>query len=287
MLMEIFQSIINGLMFGFILITISLGISLIYGVMGIVNFAHGEFLMIGMYIVYWMWRLYGWDPYLSMIVSVPILVLIGVLIQKHIIKPVLKAPHYSQIALTLALSIIMQNVALILWTGTPRAVVVPYASQVIELGGFLFSFPAVVASIVSLSLIVLLFFFLTKTDAGTALRAASQDIDAAELTGIDTEYVYVLAFALSMILVGVASSLLAPIYGVYPQTGTYFCLLAFVVVVLGGLEIKGTLIGGLIIGLTESLAGFLYNPGYKEIITFIIFMILLLLKPKGLMGEKT
>lgn len=266
---------------------ISLGLTLIFGVIRIVNFAHGEFLMVGMYVCYWLYILLGFDPYFSILIITPLFFFFGMFVQRIIFQPILNAPEGSHIFVAIGLSIVLQNLALFLWKADYRTVKSGYSSILLRVGPFTVSLPRLVTFLGAVGVMVALYFFLKKTYVGKAIRATGQNQEAALLMGIDVKRIFILAFGIGSACVGIASALLIPIYYVFPSVGAYFVLIAFVVVVMGGLgSMRGAFIGGLIIGLIESLSGYFISPSFKEAIYFIIFWFLLIFRPTGLMGIK-
>ena len=281
--MHLLQVLLSGLMIGGIYALISMGLTIIFGVVRIINFAHGEFLMLAMYLVYWLNNLAGVDPYVSIIVTVPVFFLMGVLTQRIIIQPIQEAPATTKIFSTLGLGLIFANFALMVWKADFRAVKISYSTSVINIGGLSLSLSRFVAFCAALLVAILIFQFLNKTDIGKQIRAVSQHRQAALLMGIDVKKIYMLAFGIGTALVGLAGSLLMPMYYVFPSIGALFSLVAFVVVVLGGLgNMYGAFVGGLIIGLIEALAGAYVGSDLKEVVYFVIFILMLLLKPSGL-----
>jgi len=287
MLLNIFQLLINGVLLGGIYAMVSIGLTLIWGVMQIVNFAHGEFLMIGMYLTFWLFQLYGIDPYLSLLAVAPALFVLGVITQRLVINPVLNAQETSQIFSTVGLSILLQNLALFFWKADYRTLRMPYSLPNIRFQGLIVSFPRLMAFIITLLMVITLFLFLKKTFWGKALRATVENKRSAQLMGINIKRFYYLALGLGIACVGIAGATLMPMYPVFPTTGTYFVLTAFVVVVLGGMgSMAGAFIGGLIIGVVESFSGFLLAPVLKEVTYFLVFIMILVLRPSGLLGKE-
>jgi branched-chain amino acid transport system permease protein len=286
MFLTIVQLFINGLLLGGQYAMVSIGLTLIWGVMEVVNFAHGEFLMIAMYLTFWLFKLYGIDPYLSLFVVTPILFILGLLTQKMIISPILDAPPTSQIFATVGLSILLQNLALFFWKADYRSVQVPHLIGNIKYHGLIISFPRLMAFMIGLVMVFVLFLFLKKTYIGKALRATVENKRAAMLMGVDIRRVYYLALGIGTACVGIAGAVFMPMYPVFPTSGAYFVLTAFVVVVLGGMgSMAGAFLGGLIIGVVESFSGFLLSPVLKEVAYFLVFIMILVLKPSGLLGK--
>jgi branched-chain amino acid transport system permease protein len=280
------QLILNGILLGGVYSLISIGLTLIFGVTRIVNFAHGEFLMLAMYATFWLNGLRGVDPYLCVILVVPLLFLSGLIAHRLVIHPILGAPSYIQIFATVGLSVTLQNVALFLWTADFRSVDSFCSNTALQAGVLVCAAPKLIAFAASGLTTVALHLFLKRTYLGKAIRAVVQDREAAQLMGINIHRIYLFTFGLGAACVGVAGALMAPIYTVFPTVGVYFVLTAFVVVVLGGLgSLPGAFLGGLIIGVVESLAGFFISPQLKEGIYFLIFLAVLLVRPSGLFGQ--
>ncbi len=282
----ILQLIINGLLLGGMYALISIGLTLIFGVLEIVNFAHGEFLMLAMYASYFLFQFYGIDPYLSLLIILPLFFLIGVGVQRATIQPILNAPPLNQIFMTVGLSMVLQNVALFFWTADYRIVKTSYSALTLKTEGLMISFPRLVAFILAMGLIAALLVFLQKTYTGKAIRALAQERKAAMLMGINVYRTYQIAFGIGIACVGAAGAMLIPVYFVFPSVGTLFVLIAFVVVILGGYNsLTGSLVGGLIIGVVEAFSGFFISPHLKEAIYFAIFILILLFRPTGLFGR--
>ena len=282
----ILQLAINGLLLGGMYGLISIGLTLIFGVLEIVNFAHGEFLMISMYVAFWLFQLYGIDPYLSMLIILPLFFLIGIAVQRITIQPILNAPPLNQIFMTVGLSMVLQNAALFIWTADYRTLKTSYSALTLKTAGLIISFPRLVAFLLAMALIAALLIFLKRTYTGKAIRALAQERKAAMLMGINVYRTYQIAFGMGIACVGAAGAMLMPVYFVFPSVGSLFVLIAFVVVILGGYNsLVGSLVGGLIIGVVEAFSGFFISPHLKEAIYFVIFILILLFKPTGLFGR--
>lgn len=283
--MILLQIIVNGLLLGGIYALISIGLTLIFGVVRVINFAHGEFLMLSMYVAYFSYFFLGLNPYLSLIINVPLMFVLGVATDQLIIRPLRNAPSYMQIFATVGLSIVLLNSALFLFTGDYQSINMPFAKKTLVLGGIALSYSRLVIFFSALVVSIGLYLFLQKTDMGKQIRAIAQERMAAQLMGINLNRVYMVTFGIGSALVAIAGGLIMPVYYVFPSVGVYFVLTAFVVVVLGGMgNMVGALIGGIIIGVTDSLSGYYIDPSLKEVVYFIIFLIVLLVKPSGLMG---
>jgi branched-chain amino acid transport system permease protein len=277
------QVVISGILVGGIYALISMGLNLILGVVRIINFAHGEFLMIAMYISFLLYSTWGLDPYVSAPIVALALFVFGWLVHRVIIQPILDTSATVKIFATLGLSITLQNFALMMWNADYRTVQTAYQTTVIRMGEVAVSVPRLIAFLVAVLISLGLFLFLKYTLTGKAIRAVAMEKRAAALAGIPVKRIYLLAFGIGSGLVGLAGSLLMPIYYVFPTVGTLFVLTAFVVVVLGGMgSMFGAFLGGLLIGLVEALAGVWISPGLKEAVYFAIFILVLLFRPSGL-----
>lgn len=280
------QAIVNGLLMGGLYALISIGLTLIFGVMRIINFAHGDLMMLAMYITYWMFTLYGIDPFISLLMTIPTLFVIGMVIQKLLINRVLEAPPASQLFLTLGVMLIAQNVALLIWKADYRAIRTYYTGSVVNLSGVFVSIPRAVSFSISIILTCILYVFLTRTKSGRAMRATAQNREVASLMGVNISRIYTLAFGIGTACVGAAGTLLSTFYYISPTVGTVFTLTAFLVVVLGGMgSFTGSFFGGLIVGLVESLGAVYIATQYRELITFVLFIFILIFKPSGLLGK--
>jgi branched-chain amino acid transport system permease protein len=281
--MYFMQVLISGIMLGGIYALVSMGLTMIFGVVRIINFAHGEILMISMYAVYILSASLGMDPYVSILVTIPLFFLVGIIVQRILIQPIQDAPATVKIFSTLGLSMILSNFALMIFKADYRTVNTSYSTSIITLSGVNISVPRLVAFCVALVIALIMYQFLTKTDIGKQIRSVSQNRQAAMLMGVNVKKIYMLAFGLGTALVGVAGSLLMPMYFVYPTIGVLFGSVSFIVVVLGGLgNMFGAFMGGLIIGLVESLTGAYIDPALKEVFYFVIFISILMIKPSGL-----
>ncbi len=262
-----------------------MGLTLIFGVMRIVNFAHGEFLMLGMFASYWLVRFTGAHPYLVVAPVALLLFAVGALTQRLLIDRVLGRTDEAQILLTVGLSAFLQGGALFVWGADYRTIVTSLASASLALGQVYVSIPRLIAFGVAVVLAAGLFFLLTRTPTGRAMRAAAENREVAVLLGIDTGRIFPLAFGIGTSLVGVAGGLMSPVLATFPTVGTLFTLTAFVVVVLGGMgDVVGAMLGGMIIGLTEALIATYVALDLAPLATFLIFIAILLMRPQGLFG---
>jgi branched-chain amino acid transport system permease protein len=266
---------------------IAVGLTLIFGIMRVVNFAHGEFLMLGMYLAFWAFTFSSLDPYVTLFLSLPVFFVVGLASYGLIMRGVIHASHNVQVFTTVGLSIALQNAALVLWTGDYRVVRPWHSFVVLRVGDVAFNLSQVVAFLVALALTIGLFAFMRWTHTGRVMRATAQDREAATLMGIDADRVYRLTWTIGIAAVGVAGVLVAPLYAVYPTAGLQFVLLAYVVVVLGGLgDMVGALFGSLIVALVEVVGSYFIGTAWKEVLYFILFIAVLLLRPAGLFGQR-
>ena len=280
------QVLLDGIIMGGIYALVSLGLTIIFGVMRIINFAHGEYLMLGMYGSFWLFQLFGVDPYVSILVVVPLMFLVGLISFRLIIQPILGASEMAHVFATLGLSIVLQGMALYFWQADFRAVRTVYSSVLIKMGPVFMNLPRFVAFLMAIATVIALNLFFKKTYVGKAIRAAAQNAMSAQLMGVNLKRIYMISFGIGIAVVGMAGAILLPVYEVFPTIGSLFVMVTFVVVILGGLgSIPGALVGGLIIGVIESTSGFFLAPALKEGVYFIIFVFLLLLKPTGIFGR--
>lgn len=289
------QLLISGILLGGIYALASIGLTLIFGVMKIVNFAHGEFFMIAMYLTYWVFHYFHLDPYLSTLILVPLVFLIGIVTYYLFIRPTMSSSVLAQIFITVGLSTILQNMVLLFWSADFRSVTLSYATESLVLGPFpglgmeeiMVNPVRLIAFGLAILLSIVFYLFLKFSYTGKIIRATAQDRSAALLMGINTEKIYRLTFAIGIVLVGLAGGLVLPIYSVHPFVGFDFVLIMFVVVVLGGMgSVVGAMIGGLIIGIVEVFSSYWIGQENKQIIYFLVFIAILVVRPSGLFGLK-
>lgn len=286
-LITLIQAVVSGLIIGGIYSLIAVGLSLIFGVMGIINFAHGALMMLSMYVTYWLVTLLGFNPYATLIITVPLLFLVGALIQRFLIDRVLSAPETIQILLTLGIALWIENMALVLWQADFRSVVPAQQLSNLYIDDIMINLPRFYGFLFALVCVILLNIFLKRTDLGLAINASSQSKDGACLVGINVRKIYIIAFGIGAASVGVAGTLVMPFLYVYPEVGYMFVLTAFIVVVMGGMgNISGAFYCGLIVGLTESLGGLFLKGSLKQALVFGIFIVVLLFRPQGLFAKK-
>jgi branched-chain amino acid transport system permease protein len=281
------QAVVSGLLLGGVYGLVASGLTLIFGVLRIINFAHGAVMMLGMYASYWLWVWVGVDPYASVLLTAPLFFAIGMGIERLVIEPNRAAAEHNQLLLTLGLALFLENLALLLWQGDFRTLRVPYANASFVIGEALVEVSRLVAAGGAVLIAVALFVFLRRTDVGKAIRALSEEREGAMLVGIDVARIRAVAFGIGSACVAVAGALITPFFYIAPDVGESFNIMAFVVVVLGGMgNFIGALLGGLIVGLAESLGAALLPGSLKQLVVFVIFVLVLLFRPEGLFGSR-
>ncbi|HYM31176.1 MAG TPA: branched-chain amino acid ABC transporter permease [Candidatus Cybelea sp.] len=280
-------AILNGITTGAVYVLVALGLTLIYGVLHIINFAHGSLLMVALYGVYFLYMLFGVDPYLAFPVVVPAMFTVGYALQRFVIGHARHGKDENVLLVTLGLSIIIENLALYLWSSDTRTINTPYGFSTVDLGVAFIAVPKVVAFFGALLVTGLLWLVMQRTDLGKAIRALAKEPQGAQLVGIDIEHVYAMSFGIGIACLGAAACLLLPSYYASPHVGQAFVLIAFTIVVLGGMgSFVGALAGGLIIGVTESVGGLFLGESLGQIGVFLIFIGILLFRPAGLFGQR-
>jgi branched-chain amino acid transport system permease protein len=276
---------INGLLIGGIYTLVASGLTLIYGVLHIINFAHGSLLMLAMFGVYFLLTKLGVDPYLSLLIMVPAMFALGYVLYRGLIGRLAQGKDENILLITLGLSILIENLALMFFKGDTRTISVSYSDRMVELGPLLLSFPKIVSFVAAMVLCALLGLFIQRTDTGKAIRAVAKERMGARLVGIDVDRVFAISYGIGLATLGAAACLLMPIFYVSPTTGHVFVIVAFTVVVLGGMgSFFGAIVGGLIVGLTESFGGLFLGESLGQIGISLIFILILLFRPQGLFG---
>jgi branched-chain amino acid transport system permease protein len=281
------QLVFSGILIGSVYALMSIGLTLIFGVLRIVNFAHGEFLMMAMYGAWAMTKFLGLNPFVAVIAVVPAMFLFGLLVHWLIISPALDKPHLVVVFATMALSILMQNVALMLFSADLFDVPPLLGGRSITFGPFFAKPELLIGFAVSLAATAMLHVLLKTTYLGKAIRATVQDSEAATLMGIPVPRIFLITFASGSALVGVAGCMMMPLFSVFPTVGLNFVLIAFVIVVLGGMgSIEGALLGGICIGVVQSMSSYYVAPAYGQMFFFILFLLVMVFRPTGLLGRK-
>lgn len=284
------QGILDGILIGGVYATIAVGLSLAFGVMRIVNFAHGELLMVAMYLAMLLTKDVGFDPYLTMVVTIPVMFAAGFLMQKFIFNPLLDKQSSNAntiLIFTAGLGMFLTNLFTVIFGTNIVATVTKYTSTSFEVAGITISIPRLISFIIALVFVIGLYVFIQKTEYGRALRATSQNRQVAELMGINYRGIYAVAFGLGLAMIGVAASLLVPNASVYPHIGDVYGLKCFIIVVLGGMgSIPGALVGGVILGVIEKGGAVFMSDTYAQLIEFVLFILVLVFKPAGLFGKE-
>ncbi len=282
------QSLISGILTGGVYALAGIGMSLVFGVMNVSNFAHGDLMMLGMYLAYYAFSLLHIDPYVSLLLIMPTAFLFGYIMEKLFINRVISHPHQNQILLTIGLGLIMSNTALLAFTSDPKILTTSYSSSSFNiLNGISISIPLLISFVITCLITAILYLFLSKSSTGMALRATSQNREAAQLMGINVSKMSAIAFGIGTALAATAGALIAPTYYIHPLAGHSFLLKAFTICVLGGLgSVVGAAVGGLIIGVVEAMASAYISTDWKDVVVFMLFLAVLLLRPQGLFGKK-
>ncbi len=279
------QSIVSGVLTGSLYAMIGVGLTIVFGVMRIINMAHGDMVMLGMYGAFWAHASWKMDPFLSIVLWVPAGFLGGLFIYRFLLRKIVPAGELNTLLYTAGLSLFVANLALLIWSGDYRTIKLPYAMMPLRPMGIAVPIPLAIAFGLAILVTAGLYWFLVHTDTGRAVRATSQEPEAAALMGISVGRISMITFGLGTALACGAGVLLAPSLYLYPTVGEILVAKCFVIVVLGGLgSVPGAIAGGLILGLAESLGAVYVSVPYKDAIGFVIFLLVLLFRPAGLLG---
>jgi branched-chain amino acid transport system permease protein len=280
-------AVLNGVMAGAVYALIALGLTLIYGVLHIINFAHGALLTAAMFAAFFAHKLLGLDPYVAALGLTPLFFVLGYGLQRFVIGPAAHGEDRNILLVTLGLAVVIENALLYAFRADTRTIDLPYAFDVIDVGTAFLAVPRVIAFIVVVAVALALWLIMRWTDTGKAIRAVAKEKLGAELSGIDVAHIYALTFGLGTACLAIAACLLIPTYYVNPNAGNAFVLIAFTIVVLGGMgSVAGALIGGIFVGVVESLSGLYLGESLGQIGIFAMFILVLLLRPSGLFGER-
>ena len=286
--MDVYLSVgIIGLLVGFLYALVSMGLTLTYGVLRVVNFAHGEFMMVGMYVTYIMQTTFGLDPYISWPASTLVVAVLSLITYEFVIKRTIESAHAVQAFVTLGLSLVLQNLALFLFTSHVVTSKSFLGTDALVIGPFRLGYTYLASALAATVVTVLLYLLMQRTFFGRAVRATAQNAGAAKLQGVDTDSVYRWTFVLGTGLAGFGGAIFAPIYSTFPTVGFGIMLVAFVIVVLGGMgSLPGALIGALVIGVVEAISAFVWGPSARQIVYFLVFVAILVVRPQGLLGVR-
>ncbi len=278
---------VNGLLTGAVYALVALGLTLIYGVLHIINFAHGALLTAAMFAAYFAYRVLGIDPYLAAFLLAPAFFVIGYALQRFVIGPASHGDDRNMLLVTLGLAVIIENALLFAFRADTRTIDLPYALSGIDLDFAFLPLPRLIGFGAVFVVALVLWLIMSATDTGRAIRAVAKEKLGAELAGIDVAHIYAVTFGLGTACVAIAACLLIPSYYVNPSAGNAFVLVAFTVVVLGGMgSVPGALIGGLVIGVVESLSSLFFGESLGQIGIFVLFIVVLLVRPSGLFGAR-
>jgi len=280
------QALINGLLLGGVYAAYSAGFSLIFGVMGVVNLAHGELIMLGAFTSYWMFFYLHMDPYFTLPFAMVFLFVFGYVIQKYIINRVIEQPHIMSYILTFGIHLMVANLALKLWTHDFRSITTSYSGANAAFWGLNVPYSRLITFCIALLVVWVLWFFLSRTETGRAIRATSMDKDVARLMGVNIREIYAITFGIGAAITGLAGASISPFVIIFPEMGLGYTITAFCVVVLGGMGyMPGALWGGFILGVAQSLAATYLTGGISVALTFVMLFLMLIVRPTGIVGK--
>lgn len=286
--MQVLQFVIDGLLLGGVYAAVGMGFALVFGIMNVINLAHGALIMLGAYVTFWLWKLFGIDPFLTIPISMGCIFVVGWLVQRYLINYVIRAPMLITFLLTFGLELLIVDLALNFFSADNRSVTTGLSGAPVHFAGITLQVVHFITFGIALVLTVLLALFLDRTRTGNAIRATSMDLDAARLVGIRIGRVYALTYALGGAAAGAAGSLIILNYSMNPGGGEFYTLIGFVVCVLGGLgSISGALVGGLTFGVVQSLSQAYIGPAFQNAIAFGLLVVILLIRPSGILGKAT
>lgn len=285
----ILSIILNGVLIGLVYALTAIGLTVVFGVMRIINMFHGDAVMLGMYAAFVLHEKFGISPYLSVFISAPIFFLLGVVIHKYLIEPIpLKEREITSLIITLGISFIFATSAMFIWTADYRTVTLPFSQDVVTFLNTRIGYPALISSAMSALIIVVFYLFMTKTYTGMAIRATELDKDTASLMGVNVKRISIATFGIGVMLAATAGGILSPIFYIYPFIGGNFVIKAFTIVVLGGMgSVTGALVGGVLLGVAEALASTFLEYSMKDMMAFALFLGILIFRPTGILGGKT
>jgi branched-chain amino acid transport system permease protein len=285
--MDLFwQDLVNGLLAGGIFAVVALGFSLVWGIMNIINLAHGAFVMLGAYTAFVLFSAWNIDPFISVPIAFVVLFVLGYALQRFVLNFVVRAPILTTFLLTFGLSLLIVNIVLLLFHGDIKGITTAYSGANFALGPVTIAWTKLLTLVAALIITALMQLFLTKTKTGRAIRATSMDIGAAQLSGVRVAHLYAIVFGLGAGLAGAAGALISLSYSLQPSMGDPFIITAFVVCVLGGLgSVSGALVGGLVYGVLESFGSQYVGTGVQDAVALVVLLIVLIVRPTGIMGR--
>lgn len=284
--MAFMQMLINAISLGFTFAVLGIGLSLIFGTVEIVNFAHGEALMIAMYVAFWTYSLAGLDPLYAIPLAAIILFITGVMIHWFLIRKILKAEMVTQIFATYGLSLFLSSLAQFIWTPDFRSIPNALVKNRIDIGGLAIQLGHIIIIVISILILYGLYRFIYKTETGQAILAVSEDADTASLMGINPDKMYMLVWGISLACIGVTGAILGGMYYTYPNIGLSFGLLCFIAVAMGGFgSLPGAFLGAFLVGFIQVFAAYIFEPSYKLTIVMLVFIVVLMFKPQGFFGR--
>jgi len=280
------SAIINGLIIGSTYVLVASGLTLIFGILDVVNLAHGEVYMIGAYVAFTASALMGLNFWVALVIAMIVVAVLGILMEKVFFKPLRDKPHINSMIVSIAVSVLLSNIAMLIWGSDPRLLVTPMATQTLRFLGVAVTVQRLIVIVVGAAMIIALNLFIEKTTLGKTMRATAQDRDASALMGINIDRVFTLTFAIGCALAAAAGTLIAPVFLVFPTMGATSFVKGFTVVILGGLgNVLGAVYAGLLLGIVESVGAVYVSTAYKDAFSFIILILFLLFRPNGIMGR--
>lgn len=279
------QIVLSGILLGGLYACMAIGFSVIWGVTGLINMAHGSMILIGAYLTWWLHTTTGIDPFLTLPASAAVLFVFGALLQRYLVERVIHRSLFMTLVLTFGLNMVLINILFEMFSADVRAVTMPYASAALEIGGIRLPWTRIAVFVLALMLTAALHLFMTRSRLGNAIRAVAQNPRAAATLGIDVRRVRMLAFGIGAALAGASGSLMAALYAFSPIAGDSFTLKSFVIVLLGGLgSMSGAIVAAIVLGVGENLVSGLGAPGLRDAVSFFLLLAILLLRPRGLFG---
>ena len=281
------QILLNGIFLGAIYVNIAVGFSLAWGVMDVINVAHGTMIVVGAFVTFACFKAFGLDPFLSLPISMAVLFIIGYGSQKYLLNLVVKVGIFLSLILTFGLDLVIINTLLMIFTGDYRSLTPSYSGSSFQIGSLVIPYVRLAILVICILLTALLQLFLSKTRTGNAIRATSQNRQAAQIVGVDVAKIYSITLGISAALAGACGSLISTIQSFTPFEGGFFIMKAFIICVLGGLgNVWGAIFGGLLLGVVETTGASIFGTGFQEAISAIIMILVLIFLPKGIVGSK-